>query len=150
MRAAGHVMHSAYRDQTVMKKIATAVALVLSATPAFASTGEFITPLPFAPNKQAFLEFMSKADYEKAGRVEFFEANGCEKPRDLTGLTPGAPTRLNENAYRCKNAYYRIASPLGTEVCAVKGLYWQGARRWKGKIYPIRSGFRLDQCRFKD
>ena len=62
-------------EQTMMKKIAVAITLVLSTTPAFASTGEFVTPLPFVPNKKDFLEYMSKGEYDKSGKVEFFEAN---------------------------------------------------------------------------
>ena len=130
-----------------MKRILLATFLAVS--PAFAES-EFVTSLPFSPDKEAFLEWMSKEDYEQVGKVNFFVANDCGQPRNLDGLTPGAPMRLNQNAYRCMDAYYKINIPLGTEVCRVTNLYYQGVRRWKGEIYPAKSGFRKDRCRFKD
>ena len=75
-----------------MKRILLVTFLAVS--PAFAES-EFVTSLPFSPDKEAFLEWMSKEDYEKVGKVNFFEANDCRQPRNLVGLTPGAPMRLN-------------------------------------------------------
>ena len=124
--------------------------LMLSTMPVLASTEEFLHPLPFAPNKNAFLEHMSRVSYDKDGKVEFFEAQNCYQPRNLSAIIPGGPgNRLNQNAYECKEAYYRKSSPLGTEVCKVKHLYYQGARRWKGKVYMGGGGYSLDRCRFK-
>ena len=92
---------------------------------------------------------MSKKDYTKTGKVEFFEADDCKQPINLASLT-GGPMRLNGNSYVCKEAYYRISSPMGTEICRVTNLHYSGARRWKGKIVPGNAGFRIDRCRFKD
>ena len=86
-----------------MKRILLATALAIS--PAVAGT-EFVTSLPFSPNKEAFLEWMSEDDYEQVGKVLFFEADDCEQPRDLVGLTPDALKRLNMNTYRCMEADY--------------------------------------------
>ena len=129
-----------------MKRItAPAAALLLSSAPVMASTVEIITPLPFAPEKEAFLEYMS-GTYEGL-EVEFFEAKNCSHPKD-----PFVPGAIEENSYACDEAYYRTVSPLGTEVCRVTALLFSGARRVEGKLYETFEGYKKDKmvCRFKD
>ena len=100
------------KDQSVMKRFATPpAALMLSSAPVMTSTVEIITPLPFAPNTEAFLKYMS-GTYEGL-EVAFFEAKNCRHPKDF--LVPGA---IKENAYACEG--------LTTELLALWGQKFAG------------------------
>jgi len=110
---------------------------------------EFLSPLPFAPNKEAFLAYMSTRSWSKDGAVKFIEAVDCKQPMDIRDPITGAMT-INQNAYECKYAFFVKTSPLGVEVCRVYGPWYQGPRRYNGVHIEGDSRYSRDTCRYKD